>query len=684
MSVSIITNFKVNAYTPIDSRLVATNSAALNEIQYPYEGLTVFTKDRNLNYTYNGSVWQVSSNGIYGGSGSMVGSTDVNMGQVGSNTNDRAFELVLSASSSTSPDRAQFATSFIRNNNGTDFDTVEIRNQVRYIDNGSVLNGPYISFNKNDVKRGIISLGVPDRNFTTTVEKFRIEPDSANRNNGAIVLVPSTYSPPLTIGQNSRLGTFIGYNYDGRNKYTNGTASTIISFGGGRISFQSISSGINTLSDSILLPTEILRIGSVEGDLVKDEDFFQVSVDTAPGSIISPNSAYSNRQFLTLPSIIRDLEHRYTKTQFLSWNKTLTFDTRDGEQSIKQYFVDNGVVLLSNTGNFFDFELPVGLGTAQNPSLIDIKFFRIYDDEVIYDSPPPGTSITIRFTYEKSPIVSGTNYSSKILLWQLSDHTTRKIRASYADVNGGESIMIRHLGSTDAQDLNETISGDIITFMRGGDNYWYITNIQREKEILKKFTNTTLTWESWVNSPVIVTMTYVFYLRKNRTGYTPLIEATISDVPTTSIMSPNKYLYNDSNYLASEQVNIPLSIAKDTSGRVYMRGSFRINYIDFSALNKDINYGAMNTFLVGRIVLSGYRPPSSGVNKFAAWGYAEIILETYGSNPGDNGGTMVPGRIYVDFNGYISVQFGMMHYGALDLDYTTVTVNVPEWSYSTT
>ncbi len=77
MSISVITNFKVNAYTPIDSRLVATNSAALNEIQYPYEGLTVFTKDRNLNYTYNGSAWQVSSNGIYGGSGSMVGSTDL-------------------------------------------------------------------------------------------------------------------------------------------------------------------------------------------------------------------------------------------------------------------------------------------------------------------------------------------------------------------------------------------------------------------------------------------------------------------------------------------------------------------------------------------------------------------------------------------------------------------------------
>jgi hypothetical protein len=703
MSISVITNFKVNAYTPIDSRLVATNSAALNEIQYPYEGLTVFTKDRNLNYTYNGSVWQVSSNGIYGGSGSMVGSTDVNMGQVGGVTNDRAFELVLSASSSTSPDRAQYATSFIRNNTGVDYDTVEVRNQVRYIDNGTVLNGPYISFNKNDSKKGIISLGTPDRNFVTTVERFRIEPDSAARHNGAIILTPSTYSPPLTVGQNVRYGTFIGYNFDGRNKNLNGTASSMVSFGGGRISFQSLSVGLNTLNDSILTPTEILRIGSVDGNLLSDEDFFQVNADTTPSTTVSPTFTGANvaRDFLTIPQIITNLEHRFIKTQHLGWNKTLAYETRDGETSVKQYLLDNGVILLSPSGNFFDFELAVDTSVL-TPQIRDIQFFRLGNDEVYFDAPPAGTSITIRFTYERSPIIGGQNFSSQILLWQNSNHNTRKIRSSYADINGGETIIVRHnLGSTDIQDRNESVTGDIITFMRGGDGYWYITNIQREKELIKKLSSETLVWYKITTTNTVISTWQPYVLVINTTNSTyvwSLVNWEIRYTLESSHAHPHKYPFTTTPTTTTSGLpnTIPLMVAKDTSGKVFMRGSFRLRSIVAGELTKLWNVGAQNQVIIGRILDASYTPPDltpTNDNTYAAWGYCEITFQNtsqntlpYGINNATTivGGFQVQGRIYVDYQGYIILQFPMMDFSTVSTLPSVIQVNVPEFSYRTT
>ena len=333
MPIPVITNFKVNTAAPIDTRLVATNSAALSEIEFPYEGLTVFTKDQNLNYTYNGTAWQVSSNGIYGGSGSLVGNTDINTGSVGDAQNSKSFEYILSASSS--DDRAQMVTSFIRNNNGFDYTTVEVRNQVRYVDNGAVLNGPYISFNPNDSKKGIISFGTPDRNFTTTVERFRVEPDAANINNGAVVIMPSTYSLPLYFTHKTGNEIIMGYNWNGTNKSTSGTGSAIISFRStGEISLSNISNTNTTLVQQLVIGEVNDNVSSTVRFRIDDS-----GKDMGAGAYIS--RTYNLR---TVPEIIRNVEHKYTKLQSQGFKDLTTYLNSGNSVSFKTILKNNNTI----------------------------------------------------------------------------------------------------------------------------------------------------------------------------------------------------------------------------------------------------------------------------------------------------------------------------------------------------
>lgn len=88
MPTSLVTNFDINVNQPIDSRIVVTNSSSRDSINYKYDGLTVFQTDTRQSWTWNSSsaTWSynVAGNGIYGGSGSLVGNTYINIDTVGS------------------------------------------------------------------------------------------------------------------------------------------------------------------------------------------------------------------------------------------------------------------------------------------------------------------------------------------------------------------------------------------------------------------------------------------------------------------------------------------------------------------------------------------------------------------------------------------------------------------------
>ena len=707
MPISIVTNFKVNTYNPIDTRLVATNSAALSEIEFPYEGLTVFTKDQNLNYTYNGTwplgTWQVSSNGVYGGSGSLVGHTDVNTGSVGSSLNDKSFEYILSASSS--DDRAQMVTSFIRNiASGTEYDTVEVRNQVRYVDNTrGVLNGPYISFNKSDTKKGIISLGTPTRLFTTTVERFRIEPDSTS-NNGAVVMIPSTYSLPMYFSQKTSGEMFIGYNWDGTSKLTTGTGSSIITFkNSGEISFSNILSSSPNNS-----PITQMVIGEVN-DNVSSTVRFRVDVSGKDMGAASISSISRSFQLRTIPEIIRNVEHNYTKLQSQGYRELSTYQSFGNELTFAGALQDTKTLYITGDGNFFDFVLPSN--TVADPgnisggnlpgwnTIYDIKIVRenSLGGAVVSDAPD-GTEVTIRFTYQPTfqerdaPVVP--IKPTRIYLWQNDSQTLRKIKSSYADTNGGEYITIlQGIDSVDTEDKNEQIAGDIITFRKSGDGFWYVTNLRREKSILSTISNN-LSWSA-IGS---LELTYQSPLRRIQPNINPDTNALSSyvwvDVAGTSYTldsdHPFRHLYNASSNLPTAVNDAPsLRIAKDLFGNVFIKGSFKINNIPNTSLSKSYNSGISNKLYFANINDAELKPSSTGDNLYTSWGYCEVVVRFTGTaglpfNQNSAGAVILPGRISVDSAGRVFLQFSMTTWGN-----TAVTgiyrleVNVPQFSYST-
>ena len=67
MSIQIIDGFQVNIASPIDNRIVASGSAARNDIPYKYHGLRVFDISNNIPYVWNGSSWiSENASGIVG------------------------------------------------------------------------------------------------------------------------------------------------------------------------------------------------------------------------------------------------------------------------------------------------------------------------------------------------------------------------------------------------------------------------------------------------------------------------------------------------------------------------------------------------------------------------------------------------------------------------------------------
>lgn len=592
MSISIITNFKVNTYEPIDDRLVATNSSALSTIPFPYEGLTVYTKQEKLNYTYNGQSWQVSSNGIYGGSGSLVGDTDINTGVVLSNLNNISNDFILSASSS-NDSRVKYITRFRRNvNDGLDYKTVEVLNQIRYLDYFSGdLQGPYISFNKQDIKKGIISFGTPTRNIQNNivVERLRIEPDSTS-NQGAIVLSPGTYSPPFYFSQMSNGDAFLGFNWDGTNRINTATGSSEIRFNGGRIQF--LNGGITPTNQQFLIN---------EPNSQNNSDIL-LRVDTSSRDM-DPNIT-RNFQLLSPLNMIRNIEHRYTKLQSLNY-KILTHNTGD-------------ILYLDGNANFYLINI-----TTDKSSSFSLTDLQVRRGNSIIDLPD-GTEIIIRFYYTEAVIINST---IKV--------NNSKIVSHWHDISDGSDNFIQ---------IKDKPEGDIFTFRRGGGS-WYITNINRESEI-KDMISTGVKWDSdfldfsTVKRVVVGPGTY---------QWQNLVHSNLSQSINT-IESPFQIPYKDGIFTSSDFLQSPpIQIGKDSFNNVYLRGSFRITGINNN------QFSSINKIWFTKITDESYFPTNdeSSINYNTDWGLCEVIIRggapdmtitTTGRISADSGG-----RIFLQF-----------------------------------
>jgi hypothetical protein len=142
-------------------------------MEYKYDGLTVYRTDTELHYVWDGTSWEIASNGIYGGSGSLVGDTFIEEGFIGSNPNDETYKLILSASSST--ENFNYVSNFSRNGTGD----VQFKNSLLF----GTFSGPYINFSPDydsilGFYRGGLSLGT---GYIDTHERLKIESNGVIR-----------------------------------------------------------------------------------------------------------------------------------------------------------------------------------------------------------------------------------------------------------------------------------------------------------------------------------------------------------------------------------------------------------------------------------------------------------------------------------------------------------------------
>lgn len=183
MPTSLISNFVINTNSPIDSRMVVTSSAARDAILYKYDGMQVFTTDTRTMWTYNlsGNSWSDLSvrKGIYGGSGSLVGNTYVDTGNIGNFVGSQSYYFVLTASASKI---VNFSTYFNRHTANDNWSGVEL---IQKFSNNYDSNYSYMSFNYsgyNDIGFGV-----------NGSRKFSILSGCVSSGNGVVIYSP-TYS----------------------------------------------------------------------------------------------------------------------------------------------------------------------------------------------------------------------------------------------------------------------------------------------------------------------------------------------------------------------------------------------------------------------------------------------------------------------------------------------------------
>jgi hypothetical protein len=224
MPIPIISNFSLSVPEPIDTRIITTNSNSMQNMLYKYEGLTTYRTDENLSYTWNGSAWNISSNGIYGGSGKLIQSdTFVDSGTLSTTQDAVSKKLTLLSYTNNVGNNVLYLEQYFERHTSDAsglFKSGQYKSQLCFEDKveGDFFEGPYIAYNpaeQNSNGWGGISFGAYSSTFGTNYERLRIE------GNGLIRFKPQEQPGPLSKSLNigidspSKLKPFIGYNWNG-------------------------------------------------------------------------------------------------------------------------------------------------------------------------------------------------------------------------------------------------------------------------------------------------------------------------------------------------------------------------------------------------------------------------------------------------------------------------------------
>jgi len=268
MPIPVITNFDVNASAPIDSRMVVANSTARTNIVYKYQGLKVFQTSDNTSWFWNGTTWSVEPNGIYGGSGSLSGNTEVYLGPFNESGNTNKLSLTSKNGE----------TLFSRVDQYIKWSGSELGfNGSQYIIeyNGNGISGPYIKMNIQDSNGAGGGIGFGVANGDTLKESLVLNGDGRvgiNTNPSTDFQVGSSSSiyAPITIntGASSSLIGFNWFEYGNTTKKfnnSNSAAQLLLDNNNFYIRTTGVSSP-NIFTRLLISPTEIRFYGSARND----------------------------------------------------------------------------------------------------------------------------------------------------------------------------------------------------------------------------------------------------------------------------------------------------------------------------------------------------------------------------------------------------------------------------------
>jgi hypothetical protein len=585
MAISVVGNFDININSPIDSRLVATNSSAREAIVYKYPGLKVYLLEDGKTYVYGtNSQWTIDGGqggGIYGGSGSLPDDVGVYMGSVGNSANDTSKKLYHFADSEPiSPDRGYLYSYFYRNNDGGgySYDLSYITEYKFYEDNQGVLitQGPFIEYNGLDDSYedavGNLILGTPKLSGVDKGKKIIIS------SSDYIAFNPSGNDNvfPLTIAYDS--GLYFGWNY---NPNLPNDSYLFDEYSSSRIKFDD-----STIFESRKTDTNIWnQVLSINNNVAPNEVDSPISLMVDTSAKDWDSTVTRTTELKTVPGIVRDLEHRFTKLQM--WN-----------QSIIPTSLTGNVLLVSPDGNSFTYEFPVGpsLQGGSSPTQTFIKDIKIKRSNTSIQDFLDGAIISIKFTNEDQNVPG----YLEIFNGGLSDS---KIRSNTTDATftsdrgSDKKLTIKYNTSTSA--------GDVITFVRMF-GYWEILSIDTSFRITNRVWSTGSTSTFVFDSRI-----YYLTLLTTPSGRFLNIPASISNTVLSNGYPPNKINFSPTATTSTDRQSpiegFKFRMSIDGNRNVMAQGNFRIvaTMTDIPAV---IIINRLNVWKVGEVKNYSYMP----------------------------------------------------------------------------
>lgn len=555
MAIQVITNFNINAPVPIDERNVVSDITARNNIEFKFPGLRTFVLSEGISYVYGtDSVWRVDGgipnnnnntggNGIYGGSGSLPSDVSINFGTISNSSENRSNFLYYDTSGQTDGDKSYLYNYGYRRNTGQDWDTMGYRTEQKIVPFGSsVRQGPFIEYSgsnpRNPLLTSVLNFGSGNVNLTGRTVRMSIHPK--------IIEFYSSQTPsnefPLSI-HSIKDDTVLGYNSTPEEldsySYRQSSASYRMLFSINKLDFDTRIPNSSTINTLIRFETtsEPTNVSS------------NVKILVDQSSRDWDNTTTRDPKLLTPQEIVRQLEHRYTRTQM--WQSG-TF------QEIK-----SEVLYLNTDGNSYEVTL------QKDAAISNIK---AYKSNTLQPDFPTGTILTIKFINSDltSPgflrIADGAKGSTSRIKSDLTDATFDKNDSSRLTINHGTSLPD---------------NGEIITFRKfnkGTQQWWEIVNLNRERRIVSR--NWSLPTTDWN----FIQVSWLSATSSSSSKFNRFAGSSITS-PFTSVGNPPNKWGPDltSNTTNRETINsdgFKFRISVDGNRIVYVQGNFKIDIKD--------------------------------------------------------------------------------------------------------